>query len=99
MACTGRIPNQDAYIDQRPNLDNDHWITNWIRSQMEPPVERDERCRMWLLKVSNGAKDIKERWALPMKAPGYWKPFTSQENEVAKASLQNKLKGKTDGCY
>lgn len=52
------IPSQDAYIDNRPNHDPDHWITKWIRSHMEHPLEREERARKHLLIVSQGAIEM-----------------------------------------
>jgi phage/plasmid-associated DNA primase len=42
----------------RPGHDQDHWITRWIRNNMESPLERDEKARMWLLKVQNGATEL-----------------------------------------
>ena len=48
----------DSFVDMRPNHDHNHWITKWIRNNMVPAAEIEERNRSILVKIQNGAKEV-----------------------------------------
>eukprot|EP00285_Hemiselmis_virescens_P013475 CAMPEP_0173387522 /NCGR_PEP_ID=MMETSP1356-20130122/10016_1 /TAXON_ID=77927 ORGANISM="Hemiselmis virescens, Strain PCC157" /NCGR_SAMPLE_ID=MMETSP1356 /ASSEMBLY_ACC=CAM_ASM_000847 /LENGTH=66 /DNA_ID=CAMNT_0014344169 /DNA_START=189 /DNA_END=389 /DNA_ORIENTATION=+ len=66
---------------------------------MEHPVERDEKCRKWLLVVQEGANDRKERLKMPTKAPYFWRPFASTPEPLMQAKMADPYRPATSGVY
>lgn len=52
----GSCTMPDPFITDRPDVDSNHWLTNWIRSKMEHPAEREEKVRGFLLKAKEQAQ-------------------------------------------
>jgi len=42
----------------RPFHDHKHWITEWIRSKMVTPEDREKKLAAVLSKIKNGADEL-----------------------------------------
>ena len=50
--------DQDPFADMRPHHDHKHWITEWIRSKMVTPEDREKKLTAILGKMKNGADEL-----------------------------------------
>ena len=49
---------QDPFADMRPHHDHKNWITEWIRSKMVTPEDREKKLAAVLGKMKNGADEL-----------------------------------------
>ena len=52
------LVSQQPFADMRPFHDHKNWITEWIRSKMVTPEDREKKLAAVLGKMKNGADEL-----------------------------------------